>query len=67
MEKTIEKLEAEQADLLKQVSSAEPGLDYEGINKRLAAVQQKLSDANSRWEAYAIELDELEQEYHARR
>jgi ATP-binding cassette subfamily F protein 3 len=67
VESRIERLEAEQAELVEQLSAGESGHDYAGLNKRLADLQRQLSDANLRWEAFAIELDELEREYNARR
>lgn len=65
IEKKIEACETEQAELLEQLNGA--NVDYASINRSLAAVQQKIADHNSRWEAFAIELDELECEYRSAR
>ena len=61
-EKQIEALETEQAGILATISENQPGFDYATSNKRLAEIQDKLNFANRRWEAFMIELDELEQE-----
>ncbi|OVE74237.1 hypothetical protein BVX94_00900 [bacterium B17] len=65
IEKRIEGFEAEQQDLVEKLSL--DSADYETLNRSLQSVQQKLCDYNMRWEAFAIELDELEQEYAAQR
>ena len=62
LEKRIESLEKEQSELVRQMESSDEK-NYAEINERMTALQQKLSDYNSQWEAFAIELDELEQEY----
>jgi len=67
LEKKIAEFEAEQKKLADRLSSGAPDLGYEDINRRLAEIQGKLSDTNRRWEAFAIELDELEREYTTRR
>jgi ATP-binding cassette subfamily F protein 3 len=63
VEKKIEALESEQGGLLATLQEGREGLDYEELNRGLAGVQQKLNDENRRWEALAIELDDLEREY----
>jgi len=42
------------------------GVDYEEVNRGLTEVQQKLNDYTLRWEALAIELDELDRDYAGR-
>ena len=65
IERRIDQFETEQKDLAEKLSGE--GQDYEGLNRALQVNQQKLSDYNMRWEAFAIELDELEREYAAER
>ncbi len=59
-EKRIETLQAERDTLVQTLSDAHDEVDYAAVNKRLAEIQQQLSDRTRRWEAFAIELDELE-------
>ena len=61
IEKRIEACEMEQAELLEQLKGT--NVDYATVNKNLTTVQQTMTDYNLRWEAFAIELDELESEY----
>ncbi len=60
IEKRIEQFEAEQSALAAKLP--EEGQDYEKLNRSLQENQQKLVDYNMRWEAFAIEMDELERE-----
>jgi ATP-binding cassette subfamily F protein 3 len=62
MEEKIEKLEARQRELLDQLAAGKPDTGYEQANKELADLQQQINDATRRWEAYAMELDDLQQE-----
>lgn len=61
IEKRIEQFETEQKKLVEKLS--ETGHDYKELNRSMQELQQKLTDYNMRWEAFAIELDELEREY----
>jgi ATP-binding cassette subfamily F protein 3 len=65
LEKRLESHETEQARLLEVMK--EDGADYEELNKGLITVQQKINDCTFRWEAFAVELEELDKEYSARR
>lgn len=61
VERRIEEQEEQQKKLLEQMTGE--GINYEEVNRSLKEVQQKLTDYNFRWEAFAIEMDELEREY----
>jgi len=64
VEGKIAKLETRQTELLASLGKDRAAnVDYDEVNRGLARVQQRLNDENRRWEALAIELDELEREY----
>lgn len=65
LEKRIEEFEVERDRLLEEISGE--GADYAELNKQLSVVQQKINDYTSRWEAYAIELDECDQAHAERK
>ncbi len=65
LEKKIGACESEQSELLEQMKGT--GVDYAAINRELSVLQQKVTGYQSRWEAFAIELDSLEREYKAAR
>ena len=67
LERKIAGMEAEQQELAARLSSEVADLDYEAINRRLAELQASLTDTVRRWEAFAIEMDELDREYRAAR
>lgn len=64
-EKRIEECEARRDHFLGEMTK--DGVDYEEVNRGLTQVQQELNDHTSRWEAFAIELDELDREYAEKR
>ena len=63
VEKRIAQIETRQEELVGQMSSPDTAIDRAALNKEITEVQQKLNDYNRRWEALAIELEELEREY----
>jgi predicted RNase H-like nuclease (RuvC/YqgF family) len=63
LEQRIAQYEGAQATLVARYQATEAGTDYAALNREIADVQQKLADTVRRWEAHAVELDELEQEY----
>jgi len=65
VEERIEGFEARREQLLGDLNRE--GVDYEEVNRGLTRVQQQLNDYTSRWEALAIELDELDREYAEKR
>jgi len=67
LEARVEQLESEQKTLADRLSSSEPGLDHIDINRRLAELQQEIPDTTRRWEAFAMEWDDLEREYAEKR
>lgn len=73
-ERRIEQLESQRDRLLAEMEAPQPGTDTTGTtphgaewyarrHRGLAEAQQKLDDMTRQWEAFAIEMDELEQEF----
>ena len=67
LERRIAAMEAERDELVAQLSAGDASPDYETINRRLTEIQAGLADRVRQWEAFAIELDDLEREYQAAR
>lgn len=65
LEQKLEKGERERSEVLEALN--QPGADYEALNRTLASTQQVINDITSQWEAFALELDELDQNYKAAR
>lgn len=62
-EKQIGDLEAEQAELLDQLSTSAPALNFAQINQRLSAIQQELAQATATWEQSGLALEALAREW----
>ncbi|NMA47578.1 MAG: ATP-binding cassette domain-containing protein [Lentisphaerae bacterium] len=58
-ENTITALEEEQNSLYETLAKAEPGTDFETINKRLADIKREMDDAAWAWEEASRALDNV--------
>lgn len=61
-EHRIAKLEAEQAQLLAELGTGAPDLDYAGKSTRLKNIQAEIGRHSSDWEQSAAELERLQKE-----
>ncbi len=59
-EDLVERLEEEQAEIMRAMQSPAPGTDFEELGKRLAGIRLKLAQAGDEWECATLELEELE-------
>ena len=67
VEKRIGQIETRQAELVAQMSSSDPDMDRASLNREITEIQQRLGDYTRRWEALAMELEELERQYEKER
>lgn len=58
-EELIAKLEKELGELFLALSEAKPNTDFAALNKRVAAVQFELEQANQQWEKASLKLEEI--------
>ena len=59
-EKLLEKFETEKLELIKKLTSEDPGINYQEINSRLKNIEEEMILNTDKWEKASFELEDIE-------
>lgn len=62
-EALVDRLSAEQKEIVGKLGATDPGLDYGALSRRLGEIQAQLGAETARWEAAAEALEALRRDY----